>query len=198
MINFNPFRRLFSSKLQELKNELLVKKFPIVRLIDGKSGKLLEAQKSDTILLIKPNNSDLIIADARQEPPIVRFQTHSESYKLSQQREEAAKNARLANKFKEMHISTVTGDHDLALKLGKVEEWIRKGWRVKIVIEEKRQKRQITKPIDEKKQLMQEVMGKLRNFADIVGTPETERGCLIFTLYGNQKIISQIKQERNK
>ena len=195
------FKRPFSLKIQELKNEFLIRKFPFVRLIDRTTGKLTEPQRSAQILLSKPDNSDLVIVDGKQEPPIVRFQSHSETFKLAQQKEEAATKARLANKFKEMHVSTVAGDHDLSVKLGKVEEWIRKGWRVKMVIEEKRQQRNkmlLSKPIDGKKEMLNQIMGKLGNVAEIVGIPETERGCLLFTLHGNQKIISQLKQERNK
>ena len=195
------FKRPFSLKIQELKNEFLIRKFPFVRLIDRTTGKLTEPQRSAQILLSKPDNSDLVIVDGKQEPPIVRFQSHSETFKLTQQKEEAATKARLANKFKEMHVSTVAGDHDLSVKLGKVEEWIRKGWRVKMVIEEKRQQRNkmlLSKPIDGKKEMLNQIMGKLGNVAEIVGIPETERGCLLFTLHGNQKIISQLKQERNK
>lgn len=160
----------------------------------------MEPQRSDQILLSRPDNSDLIIVDGRQEPPIVRFQSHSEAFKSSQQRVEAATKARLANKFKEMHLTTVTGDHDFSVKLGKVEEWLRKGWRVKMVIEEKKQNRRIlTKPpTDEKKEMMTQIVGKLGDVAEIVGIPETERGCLIFTLHAHQKILSQLKQERNK
>ena len=195
------FKRPFSLKIQELKNEFLIRKFPFVRLIDRTTGKLTEPQRSAQILLSKPDYSDLVIVDGKQEPPIVRFQSHSETFKLTQQKEEAATKARLANKFKEMHVSTVAGDHDLSVKLGKVEEWIRKGWRVKMVIEEKRQQRNkmlLSKPIDGKKEMLNQIMGKLGNVAEIVGIPETERGCLLFTLHGNQKIISQLKQERNK
>ena len=161
----------------------------------------MEPQRSDQILLGKPDNFDLILVDGKQDPPIVRFQSHSEAFKLTQQREEAATKARLANKFKEMHITTVTGAHDLSVKLGKLEEWIGKGWRVKVVIEEKRKNRNKglqMRPIDEKKEMMNQVVRKLAHVGEIVGTPETERGCLLFTLHANQKIISQLKQERNK
>lgn len=198
----SSFKRSFSSKFQfqELKNEFLIRKFPLVRLIDRTSGKLMEPQRSDQILLTKPENSDLIIMDGRQEPPIVRFQSHSEAFKSSQQRVEAATKARLANKFKEMHLTTVTGDHDFSVKLGKVLEWLRKGWRVKMVIEEKKRnsKGLLVKPTDEKKEMMNQIVGKLGDVAEIVGVPETERGCLIFTLHANQKILSQLKQERSK
>lgn len=193
--------RIFSSKTNavlDLKNELIVKRFPLVRLIDRNSGKLLESKRSDEIFSNRPNNSDLILVDARQEIPVVRFQSHSEAFKLVQQKEEAATRARLANKFKEMHLTTVTGDHDFSVKIGRVEEWIKKGWRVRIVVEEKKKKVFLGKglPVDAKKEMMTLIMSKLIGTAEIVGTPETERGCLIFTLNPTQKILSQLKQER--
>jgi translation initiation factor IF-3 len=192
------FIRLFSSaKAIELKNEFLIKRHPLVRIIDRVTGKLSEPTRSGTVFSERPTNFDLVLVDSRQEPPIVKFQSQSEAFKQIQLREEAATRARLANKFKEMHLTTVTGEHDFQVKIGKVDEWIRKGWRVKMVIEEKKQtKKSIAQPADSKRILMNTIVGKLAGIAEIVGTPELERGCLIFTLHGSQKIMSQLKQER--
>ena len=52
--------------------------------------------------------------------------------------------------------------------------------------------------MDSKKEMMTQVTNKLSGIAEIIGTPELERGCLIFSLHGNQKIMSQLKQEREK
>ena len=58
-----------------------------------------------------------------------------------------------------------------------------------MVIEEKRRKQSLLSkaPVDEKKEMMNQVMGKLGGVAEIVRIPETERGCLLFTLHANQK-----------
>ncbi len=203
IVDFGIFR-VFSSKtpaVLELKNELIVKRYPLVRLIDRNSGKLLESKSSEEIFRNRPDNLDLILVDGRQETPVVRFQSHSEAFKSAQQRDEAATRAPLANKFKEMHVTTVTGEHDFSVKIGRVEEWIKKGWRVKIVVEEKKRKVFFGKslnqpPVDAKKSTMTQIMSKLIGIAEVVGTPETERGCLIFNLNPSQKILSQLKQER--
>ena len=199
--------RAFSSKPSislEVKNELIVKRHPFLRLIDRTSGKLLEANRSEEIFSKRPDNFDLIMVDGRQEPPIVRFRSQSEVFKMVQQREEAATRARLSNKLKEMHLSTVTGEHDFTVKINHVEEWINKGWRVKIVVEEKKRKMFLggkgkglnQPPVDAKKEMMQQIVSKLAGLAEIVGTPELERGCLNFVLNPCQKILSQLKQER--
>jgi translation initiation factor IF-3 len=197
---FKPFH--FSTKVvqQELKNELIIKRYPFIRLIDSSSGKLIEPKRSDLVFAEKPDSFDLILVDGRQEPPIVRYQSQSEAFKQVIQREEAATKARLANKLKEMHLTTVTGEHDFSVKIGRVDEWIRKGWRVKIVIEEKRNKlgKGLTKPVDAKKELMNQIVAKLTGTAEIATSPELERGCLIFSLHATQKILSQLKQERSK
>lgn len=195
---FNKTKASYSTK--ELKNELIIKRHPFIRLIDNSSGKLLESKRSDLILAEKPDNFDLILVDGRQDPPIARFQSHSEAFRQAQQREEAATKARLANKFKEMHLTTVTGEHDFSVKIGRVDEWIRKGWRVKIVIEEKKKKisKGLTQPVDAKKELMNQIISKLTGIAEIATPPELERGCLIFSLHATQKILSQLKQERSK
>lgn len=196
--------RTFSTKFpiqQELKNELIIKRHPFIRLIDSASGKLMEPKRSDLIFAEKLDNFDLIIVDGRQDPPIVRFQSQSEAFRLAQQKEEAATKARLANKLKEMHLTTVTGEHDFSVKIGRVEEWIRKGWRVKIVIEEKRKRTKLgkglTQPVDSKKEMMNQIIGKLVGIAEIAIAPELERGCLIFSLHATQKVLSQLKQERS-
>lgn len=195
---FNTTKASYSTK--ELKNELIIKRHPLIRLIDNSSGKLLEAKRSDLILAEKPDNFDLILVDGRQDPPIARFQSHSEAFRQAQQREEAATKARLANKLKEMHLTTVTGEHDFSVKIGRVDEWIRKGWRVKIVIEEKKKKigKGLAQPVDAKKELMNQIISKLTGIAEIATPPELERGCLIFSLHATQKILSQLKQERSK
>lgn len=203
--NWVSLLRTFATKPTvplEIKNELIVKKHPFVRLIDRTSGKLLESKRSEEIFSTRPDNFDLILVDSRQDPPIVRLQSSSESFKLIQQREEAATRARLANKLKEMHVTTVTGEHDFDVKISRVEEWINKGWRVKIVVEEKKQRRILGKginqppPIDAKREIMSQIVGKLAGQAEIVGIPEIERGCLLFTLNPTQKILSKLKQER--
>ena len=191
----------FSTKIQqELKNELIIKRYPFLRLIDNSNGKLLEPKRSETIFAEKPDNFDLILVDGKQDPPIARFQSHSEAFKQALQREEAAKKARLVNKLKEMHFTTVTGEHDFSVKIGRVDEWIRKGWRVKIVIEEKRRKigKGLTQPVDVKKELMNQIVSNLTGVAEISTPPELERGCLIFSLHATQKILSRLKQERGK
>lgn len=200
---FLPFFKAFSTKVpiqQELKNELIIKRHPFIRLIDNLSGKLMEPKRSEEIYAEKPNNFDLILVDGRQNPPIVRFQSQSEAFRLAMQREEAATKARLANKLKEMHVTTVTGEHDFTVKIGRVEEWIMKGWRVKIVIEEKKKKsgKGLTQPVDAKKEMMNQIVAKLTGIAEIVTPPELERGCLIFSLHATQKVLSQLKQERSK
>ena len=200
---FLPLFKPFATKVpiqQELKNELIIKRHPFIRLIDNSSGKLLEPKRSDQIFAEKPDNFDLILVDARQNPPIARFQSQSEAFKLAIQREESATKARLANKLKEMHLTTVTGEHDFSVKIGRVDEWIRKGWRVKVVIEEKRKKlgKGLTQPVDAKKELMNHIVSKLTGTAEIATPPELERGCLIFSLHATQKILSQLKQERSK
>lgn len=173
-----------------------------MRLLDSNSGKLTEPRRSDSILWERPDNFDLILVDGRQDPPIVRFQSQSAAFKQTLQREEAATRARLANKLKEMHLTTVTGPHDFSVKIGKIEEWILKGWRVKMVIEEKKQSRKqnsIGMPTgDAKKEMMQQIVGKLAGTGEIVNAPELERGCLIFTLTATQKILSQLKQQKRE
>ena len=197
---FKPFATKVPTIQQELKNELIIKRHRFIRLIDNLSGKLLEPKRSDQIFAEKPDNFDLILVDGRQDPPIARFQSQSEAFKLAIQREESATKARLANKLKEMHLTTVTGEHDFSVKIGRVDEWIRKGWRVKVVIEEKRKKlgKGLTQPVDAKKELMNQIVSKLTGTAEIATPPELERGCLIFSLHATQKILSQLKQERSK
>ena len=205
-VNLNLNTKIpFSTKtvILEIKNELIIKKYPFIRLIDGLSGKLLEPTRSSEILKQKPDNYDLVLVDGRQDPPIVKFQSHSQAFKLALKREEAASRARLANKLKEIHLSTVTGEHDFLIKINRVDDWIRKGWRVKVVIEEKKKRKstssaRLVHPVDSKKEMMTQVTNKLSGIAEIIGTPELERGCLIFSLHGNQKIMSQLKQEREK
>lgn len=191
----------FSTKPQplfELKNELISKKFTFVRLLDRNSGKLEDSVSVREALGRRPLNHDLVLVDGKQDPPIVRFQAQSEIYALTQQREDAATRARLSNKLKEMHLTTVTDEHDFAVKIDKMDEWIRKGWRVRVVVEEKRKRMStgLAPTADPKKETMTRLMGKMGDVAEIIGTPEMERGCLIFSLKGNQKIMSQVKKER--
>lgn len=198
-----PLFKPFATKVpiqKELKNESIIKRHRFIRLIENSSGKLLEPKRSDLIFSEKPDNFDLILVDGRQDPPIARFQSQSEAFRLAIQREESATKARLANKLKEMHLTTVTGEHDFSVKIGRVDEWIRKGWRVKILIEEKRKKlgKGLTQPADAKRELMNQIVSKLTGTAEIATPPELERGCLIFSLHATQKILSQLKQERSK
>lgn len=203
-INNFGLLKLFSSKSSqtlEMKNELIVKRYEFVRLIDHESGILQGPIRSEEALSNRPDDFDLVILDGRHDPPVVRFRSKTEDFKNNQRREEAATRARLANKLKEMHMTTVTEDHDFVVKINRVEEWITKGWRVKIVVEEKRKKKILGKgliqpQVDAKKEMMTQIMSKLAGTAEISGTPEMERGCLTFTLNPTQKILSKIKQER--
>jgi translation initiation factor IF-3 len=190
---------------QLLKNEQLARAFPTSRLIDNE-GRLQQTLTETRSLLSQCGNGfDLVLVDGHQSPPIVRFQSHAESYKLAQVRADAETRARLANKLKEMQISTVVGEHDFEFKAARIKEWIEKGWRVKVRIEDRngaqlahRLRKNglgIGAHIDPKTEMMQRVVGRVAKIAEVSSAPELERGCLLFSLRPNRQVLTALKQQ---
>ena len=217
-------KRPFSSANSvKLKNEALLR-FQSARLLQSKNSSVstaanaanditasatnanattcLRQPESITALLARrPSNHDLILVDARPTPPIVRFQPHSEAFKAELLRHEAQTRARLANKLKELHLSTATSEHDLHVKLERAREWLQRGWRVRVQVEQKRRRGNsnatIDGKVDERRLVMATMMEQLEGVSEQSGQVEQERGNLIFTLGPTQKVLTQLKRERS-
>lgn len=204
-------RRLFSSlnkataaaltsTTSQLRNESLLR-YQQARLLRPNSG-LAAAESVASLLAARPANHDLILVDARQNPPIVRFQAHSEAFKAALQRREAETRARLANKLKELHLTTATTDHDLGVKADKAREWLQKGWRVQVHIEEKRRRRPVgaslTSKVDERRLMLTKLLGQLEGIGEQSGQVEVEQGQLLSTLAPTAKILAQLKRQRQE
>lgn len=192
-------KRLFSAQ-PRLKNELICAQFPTARLLTPE-GKLSEQpQSTQSLFSTRPPNYDLILVDGSQQPPIVRFAKPSESFKSSLKRQEAETRARLANKVKELHVTTVTGEHDFGVKCDRLVEWLGKGWRVRVVVEEKRQRMKPAtslqqRAVDERRLMMSRITAKADEFGEVLGPVEVERGNLCFTMGPNAKTLAALKQK---
>ncbi len=194
-------RRYFSSS-GPLKNEALLR-FQAARLLPTAPGTPLPAEPITALLSARPAGHDLILVDSRPTPPIVRFQAHSESFKAALLRQEAQTRARLANKLKELHLSTAMGEHDFLVKAGRAEEWLGKGWRVRVLVEQKKRSRQsksteLTAKVDERRLVMTKIIEHLNGIGEQCGAVEQERGNLIFTLGPTTKILNRLKQQREQ
>ncbi len=204
-LNLKPFfvsTRILSNKSDSvLKNEKILKFYQELVFIDG-DGKNLGLMPVKEILAKKPNNSDLVIVDKKQTPPVSCFRSRSQEFRQVLSRIEAETRSRLANKSKEMHLSVACAIHDFNVKLRKVKEWIEKGWRVKIVIENrKNSKKHINATLVmqkcPKRDLMHRVLQQTASIAEITGIPEMEGEFLIFNLSANASTLSKVKQSRS-
>lgn len=191
-------KRLFSAQ-PRLKNESICAQFPTARLITLEGKLSDQPQSTQSLYSSRPPNYDLILVDGSQQPPIVRFAKPSESFKSALKRQEAEIKARLANKVKELHVTTVTGEHDFGVKCDRLLEWLGKGWRVRIVIEEKRRMKPSTslqqRAVDERRMMMSKITEKTAEVGEVLGPVEVERGNLCFTMGPNAKTLSILKQK---
>jgi translation initiation factor IF-3 len=205
-ILFSSCIRLFTSASTKLskttlpKNEALLR-FQTARLLE--STGLRPASPVSALLATRPPSHDLILVDGRPDPPLVRFQAHAEAFKAQLLRKEAETRSRLANKLKELHLSTATSAHDFATKAGKARDWLLRGWRVRVLVEQKQQQRRKSATLtegkgDERRAVLARMMEHLAGIAEQSGAVEVERGNLVFTLGPTTRVLTQLKLSKRE
>lgn len=76
---------------------------------------------------------DLIEVSAQANPPVCRITDYGKfKYEQSKKEKEVKSRAAKVTETKEAQVKIGTSEHDMAIKAGKIEEWLKEGHRVKI------------------------------------------------------------------
>jgi translation initiation factor IF-3 len=105
-----------------------------VRLIDDEGEQLGVVSTKKALVLTSSKNLDLILMSDKANPPVCKMMDYGKyKYEKSKKDKEIAKNSS-KSELKEIWLRPVTEEHDLQIKLKKVQEFLGKGNKVKIGI----------------------------------------------------------------
>jgi translation initiation factor IF-3 len=125
--------RRFEPQLRVIANHMI--RFPEVRVL-GEAGEVLgvmpatEAQR-----LAREQYTDLVLVTEKAQPPIVKIIDIAKfKYQLKQKESESRKKSK-AQDIKEVRFTPFIGEADFQVKLRKVEEFLKKGDKVRLTLE---------------------------------------------------------------
>ena len=185
----------------------LVALHPMGRVLDAAGVLLPTARNTADLLQATPSGHSLVLVDARQTPPIFKYQAATAAFNAALNREKAETRARLGNKLKEMRVGTSVAAHDFAVKLNRCEEWLRKGYRVRFLIESRHRPppglfipgagpNHALLTNDPKRDVMRRVVEGVAEVGEMSGAPELEGGRLTFMVQANARTMAVLKAQK--
>ncbi len=156
-------------RLHQINEEIRASK---VRLIDEDKNQVGIVPASEALAMAKDKDLDLVAISPDADPPVCRLLDYGKYlYSLQKKAHEAQKMQRKIH-IKEIKFTPVIGDHDIEVKLKKINQFLEEGNKVKITIWLKgRQKR---KP--EMLNIMTDrIVEILKDISDIESPPKRER-----------------------
>jgi translation initiation factor IF-3 len=106
-----------------------------VRVI-GEQGQLGVYNTKEAVKLAERNGTDLVVINAKSDPPIAKLLDANKYFYEQQRREKEAAKKQRENQIviKEMQFRLGIGDNDFVTKLKNIEKFLSKGNKVKCVI----------------------------------------------------------------
>ena len=106
----------------------------VVRLVNEDGA--IEISTDEALKMAEEQGLDLICINNSGDIPVVKIDNYSSyMYNKNKKKKEQEKKARLnANDNKEIQIGASTAEHDLCIKARKIDQLLKKGARIKLVI----------------------------------------------------------------
>lgn len=125
--------RRFEPQLKVIANHMI--RFPEVRVL-GETGDVLGVMGSaEAQRLAREQYKDLVLVTEKAQPPIVKIIDIAKfKYQLQQKESESRKKSK-AQDIKEVRFTPFIGEADFQVKLRKVEEFLKKGDKVRLTLE---------------------------------------------------------------
>ena len=140
-----------------------------IRLVGEDTNEIIETKKA--LEMAKEQNLDLVEISSKPNPPVCKIMDYSKF--LFEQKKKKKINQKNASKtkIKEIKMTPSTDDHDIEFKLRHVENFLKKGNKVKLVVEY-RGRQMAHKEIGEK--LLLEFISRLEELAKVDFMPKME------------------------
>lgn len=103
-----------------------------VRVVDESGANLGILPIAEALRRAEEAGLDLIEISPKAAPPVAKIMDFGKYQYLANKKERGIKNKSGATETKSIQVKIGTGDHDLAIKAGKVSDFLREGHRVKI------------------------------------------------------------------
>lgn len=142
-----------------------------VRVID-EDGQVIGVMSSGQALaLAREKNVDLVEVSPMANPPVCRLMDYGRFKYEQAKKENEARKRQKTSELKEIRLSPKTDDHDIAVKVRKVEEFLGEGDKVKVVV--RFRGREMAHP-ELGRRLLEQMMGDVKNIAVVERTPIME------------------------
>jgi len=142
-----------------------------VQVID-EEGKVVGVMSSGQALsLARERNLDLVEVSPMANPPVCRLMDYGRFKYEQAKRENEARKRQKSQELKEIRLSPKTDDHDIAVKVRKVEEFLADGDKVKVVV--RFRGREMAHP-DLGRRLLEQVIAEVKSIAVVERTPIME------------------------
>lgn len=142
-----------------------------VRVID-EDGQVIGVMSSGQALaLARERNVDLVEVSPMANPPVCRLMDYGRFKYEQAKKENEARKRQKTSELKEIRLSPKTDDHDIAVKVRKVEEFLGDGDKVKVVV--RFRGREMAHP-ELGRRLLEQMMGDVKNIAVVERTPIME------------------------
>ena len=114
----------------EIVNQAIAKRLNDVRMVGNGTNKIISITEALTIAQEK--GLDLVLVSEEVTPPVVRIQDHK---KIEYNKKKARKASKPVNKpLKEIYFKINISDHDLGTKISKIDNFLKRGSKVKISV----------------------------------------------------------------
>lgn len=124
-------RRSDIAKYTRLNNDI---RAPRLRVIDEEGKQLGILTKQEALALAQERELDLVEISPDADPPVCKIINWGKyNYQKTKQLQKNRKNTKVLD-MKQMRFGLKIGDHDLAIKMGKVTKFLEAGHKVKITL----------------------------------------------------------------
>ena len=142
-----------------------------VRVIDEEGQVIGVMSSGQALAMARERNLDLVEVSPMATPPVCRLMDYGRfKYEQSKKENEARKRQK-TSELKEIRLSPKTDDHDIAVKVRKVEEFLAEGDKVKVVV--RFRGREMAHP-ELGRRLLEQMMGDVKAIAVVERTPIME------------------------
>jgi translation initiation factor IF-3 len=142
-----------------------------VRVID-EDGQVVGVMSSGQALaMARERNVDLVEVSPMATPPVCRLMDYGRFKYEQAKKENEARKRQKTSELKEIRLSPKTDEHDVAVKVRKVEEFLGEGDKVKVVV--RFRGREMAHP-DLGRRLLEQMMADVKNIAVVERPPIME------------------------
>lgn len=142
-----------------------------VRVIDEDGQVIGVMSSSQALALAREKNVDLVEVSPMANPPVCRLMDYGRFKYEQAKKENEARKRQKTSELKEIRLSPKTDDHDIAVKVRKVEEFLGEGDKVKVVV--RFRGREMAHP-ELGRRLLEQMMSDVKSIAVVERTPIME------------------------